>query len=1027
VRSQLPPDGGQPDARALALGAAVVTLLVHRGAWVRRHVDRIELRSPTEARRRVTLEFELPAGAEPVVPVGLLPKSFDGSAEVTGAELLSREQSAELAAFGLLAVARMAGAEGHEIPRLAVKLASGTPAQGRAAVAELARGRSEDAQIAWAHLPFRSAARMLAEHVPLVVALPEDGGPRTLEYSYTERPAPIAGDAVAEGAYGRLAQRLAWGGLHVRLPLSPLRDAASYDVAVQSDRGVLLATEVHEEAGVLDIRVTGPEPLPVRAGPYVGIFAAVALTMAWFATPALVDDPRGPPFLLAVPALVAVWFAGRVASSLLAVLLRGVRFLLLAGAALCVVAAVTLAAGAALPVARVVVGLAAALAWFIVALLLESRRRARGEDAPHLPASPRAPPQPEREPHALNATRLALLACAVGAGLVVVALADNAARDGWAGAAAVFWAGLLTIFVPVVVHVWRGPPRSEALLAVVLLGVALYLVKVLHSPLDFTSHDEFSTLRTTLDLQRFGHAFEDNPLIDVHPFYPAIEFVSSGVAAVTGMSIFSSALVVIGVLRVALMAGLFLLFESAAGARVAALATVLYACNPNFVFFDSQWAYESFALPLAVLVVAMAARGPRLTWLSVPVLVALCMAHPLTTIALIGFLLVWAAVDVRLARSEGRPPRRELWMLALVGALCMTVWAALVARSLGGYLGPVLGEAGDSLADLLLGASGPKRVFGAAGAGDTPIVERLLAFAAVLLALAAVALGARPLWRRLTALGGALGVAALLYPFTLPLRLTEAGTEISNRASEFVFVGVAFLGALALTDRPLRRPGWVAGPDRRLATPLLAGLAAAALIGGVVIGTARYARLPGDYLVVADPRSVEPQGRRAAGWARERLGPGNRIVTDRANGLLMGSTGLQDPQVGEIGGRSVPGVITAEDADDDVRYVLDENEIDYLVVDERLATGLPEVGFYFERTEPGAFEHTRPPRLEALLKYDAVCPVGRVFDSGSLVVYDTRRIAESYECPADGATGGKRDDFGTQPPLRKRLREGGES
>ena len=42
-----------------------------------------------------------------------------------------------------------------------------------------------------------------------------------------------------------------------------------------------------------------------------------------------------------------------------------------------------------------------------------------------------------------------------------------------------------------------------------------------------------------------------------------------------------------------------------------------------------------------------------------------------------------------------------------------------------------------------------------------------------------------PLWK-------ALAVAAAFFPITLLLRLTQAGTETSQRASEFVYVGLAF-------------------------------------------------------------------------------------------------------------------------------------------------------------------------------------------------------------------------------------------
>ena len=90
--------------------------------------------------------------------------------------------------------------------------------------------------------------------------------------------------------------------------------------------------------------------------------------------------------------------------------------------------------------------------------------------------------------------------------------------------------------------------------------------------------------------------------------------MTAAISSVTGVSIFISGLVLIGLMRVVMMAALFLIFEAPPPARIAVLATVLYAANPNFVFFNAQWAYESFSLPIALVAVALAARAPWSQW-----------------------------------------------------------------------------------------------------------------------------------------------------------------------------------------------------------------------------------------------------------------------------------------------------------------------------------------------------------------------------------------------------------------------------
>ena len=616
-----------------------------------------------------------------------------------------------------------------------------------------------------------------------------------------------------------------------------------------------------------------------------------------------------------------------------------------------------------------------------------------------------------------SATRVSLTALAMACGLVIVAYADGRARVGDLDAAyPLLWLGLLTIYLSGVWHAWRSPGRTEGLVVVVLLGLALYMAKVLDSPLHFTFHDEFSTLRVTTAAQQLGSPFHHDPLITIHPFFPGLELVTAAISSVTGVSIFISGLVLIGLMRAVMMAALYLIFEAAASRRIAVVATVLYAANPNFVFFNAQWAYESFSLPIALVAVALAARAPWSQWnartraalgrlsprtLLVPLLIVVTVlfSHPMTSYALILFLLAWAVIDTRMARAQGLPRRHELWLLAL-SALGLTIlWTVVAGQTAGAYFGPVLSSAASSAFNLLLGESAPKHLFAAPGVPGTPLAEQLLAFASVGLALAVIVLGLRAVRRQLTPLRATLALTAIVYLPSLPLRLTQGGTEISNRASEFVYIGIAFLAALVLSSswRFWRPHGTVR--ERRLATAGVLTVAAVMFAGGIVIGWARYSRVPGPYRVVADERSVEPEGIAAARWANAHLGPHNRILVDRANGLLMGSIGEQDPQGGSFLGRSVPGVLLAPTFDGTVFYVLRKDEIDYVVADPRLSTGLPLVGVYVERDEPGAYEHTTPPTRAALLKYNGICPIDRVFDSGNIAIFDTRTLEGSY-CPA---------------------------
>ena len=57
------------------------------------------------------------------------------------------------------------------------------------------------------------------------------------------------------------------------------------------------------------------------------------------------------------------------------------------------------------------------------------------------------------------------------------------------------------------------------------------------------------------------------------------------------------------------MVALFLFLERVTrSARAAGIGVAVYACNPSFLYFDSQFAYESLALTIAAALLLVAVR-----------------------------------------------------------------------------------------------------------------------------------------------------------------------------------------------------------------------------------------------------------------------------------------------------------------------------------------------------------------------------------------------------------------------------------
>lgn len=600
----------------------------------------------------------------------------------------------------------------------------------------------------------------------------------------------------------------------------------------------------------------------------------------------------------------------------------------------------------------------------------------------------------------------------------MVALGNNAARLGMGQAQPLFWGGLVMIFAPIALRLLSiSASREERIALSILLGGALYLVKVIYNPTGFTLHDELATWRQTSDLITTGHPFSPNPLVTGYAGFPGLELMTASLSQLTGLQIFLSGVIVIGLARTALMLALFLFLERATRSpRAAGIGVALYVCNPSFLYFDSQFGYESLALAIgAAILLSTLQWGDRgVPWrkgngggivTTMAILAAtLAIVHHMTSYAMTGFLVLWAAMIAFTGDQRADAGRnggalvtplasgRAAWingpaLAALFVGLAAVSWFVFEASHVTTTeLGTVFKEAVNSVIHLVFGGSGSKTLF-QSGSQTNTTAARVLGVASIVPLLAVIPLGLWRTWRGTgsSPLWRALSVVALLFPVTLLLRLTQAGTETSQRASEFVYLGLAFvagllLSELALSDRRLRRlAGGLA----------LTALATVIFIGGFIIGESPVTRQPGPFLVGGEARAVSPQGVTAALFAASELPAGSRVLVDRPNSTLMASYGQLDRVTGSIEGIPVSRVFFSRTFDEIDQRVISNDEIEYIVVDRRLSHEAPANGYYFESTESGANNYRKPISRLALNKFNHVRGLNRIFVNGAIAIYDT--------------------------------------
>jgi hypothetical protein len=581
--------------------------------------------------------------------------------------------------------------------------------------------------------------------------------------------------------------------------------------------------------------------------------------------------------------------------------------------------------------------------------------------------------------------RLAPLALSTGVGLLLCAVANALSRATLTPAMPFYWAGILLVAVPIFYRLTSEDASArERLTLVCMLGLSLYLVKVFRDAPLFTFSDELIHSFNANQIADHHHLFRDNPILTATPYYPGLEGAASALMKLTGVSAYGAGLVLIGAARLVLVASLFLLFERVSGsARVAGLGVAIYAGNFNFLFWGAQFSYESLALPLLLLaLMALAEReaAPRQAlraWAAPVVLamMAIVVTHHLTSYAMAG-LLVALSLAYWYVRRSWKPPNP--WPLAIFGILLAAFWLFVVASATVGYLSPVLSDAFDAIGSTIGGSDEPRALFqgGGSSVAPTPLAARAVALAAVVVLLAGLPFGLRVLWRRYMKQPLALlfGIGAVAFFATLVLRLAPAAWETANRASEFLFVGLAFVLACACAEA-LRR--W---PRDRRARPLIAAGIALVLVGGAISGWPWDSQLARPLRASAAAGTISSPPLSLAQWA-EGL-PGGRFAASTADaGLLLDPGGKM-----ALAGSSpdVEDVLEEEGLADWMVPLLRRNDIRYIAVDRRRVGSDSLRGYYFSRRDRD--EELLPESVVS--KFEEVPGISRVYSNGPITVFD---------------------------------------
>ena len=575
-----------------------------------------------------------------------------------------------------------------------------------------------------------------------------------------------------------------------------------------------------------------------------------------------------------------------------------------------------------------------------------------------------------------------------------------------------FWVGMALLELPIAALVARRATSVAARIALLTLyGFVTYAPKLLRNPTSPLYHDEFAHWRATYDILSTGKLFQPDPIIPTVSRYPGLHTTTAAFVHGTGLTIWQAATLLLIFFHVALVLGIAELAQSLGlSNRTGAIAAILYALNSSFMYFDTQYAYESMAITLVVWALVAYVRAirsepgrGRASW---SVLTAVLAAGTVIThhLSMITLVLTMALVSVALslawlAKGQGWVRTAvTAWGLTLAAAMTAIGWFHFIAPATLSYLSPYMGQGLSELAQVIKGSGGARQLFGASlspgweqkSAYLVPVLAAGLAFGGLLLLRSRVRDGSLPRGRRRAILFAFALLGLVYFPSTVFI-LAPAGAEGARRSWAFTWIGLCMLAAPAVvwlldwSGRRARR--WSRASLRSM---LLAALAIS-LVGGTAAGLNAAYRFPGPFLYGSDTRSITPELRGASRWFTARFGPGNHIVTDSFTGLIFGSFGLQDTPAPSAGFPVYNLYLAKPGAPIEPAFLLSELKTSgyaYLVADERMAYNVPELGSYFAPNEPSFVTKSGKPIFYGRLgKFNTIPWMVKVYQSDNYSIY----------------------------------------
>lgn len=548
--------------------------------------------------------------------------------------------------------------------------------------------------------------------------------------------------------------------------------------------------------------------------------------------------------------------------------------------------------------------------------------------------------------------------------------------------ALLFWGGFATILLPFFFVLTRPWQKDRETLLILTIGVvAVYLIRAIRYKYSIGLDDEWAHYRQLIVTLATGNPFSYNSILPIVGHYPSLAWLISGFVRMTSLSPTTAALVGVGIAKVLAIISVFYVAREFSKSRLtSALVTMLFFAAPTMVFFDSQYAYESLGISLAVSAYSMALmyfRGhsqlARRWWLAgFIVMCALATGtHHLSSF----FMLLSILMTLLWEAFQNDEPWKRLLLTFLIALSMVSTYTYLVAR---GALRYIANQSVAPFLDFLSGNKNSLRLPFQSAALQTPLFEVIISLGGQLLLAGLTVLSLWEAYKRFKAKEPMTWVlvAGLIYPLTVLGRVVPGVQEASNRGGGFVILWMALLvGEYAPRPRLWGRTGRM----------LMAVLGTIFCFSGFISGSPYYSRYPAGYLV-GSPNQLDSYTREAAQWMADNTDQNNIYCTDRLTSRLVGATSSAT-NVATI----IPWTYTCKDMFHDKHWTsrdgffLHLRMYDYIIVDLRLSRNAPADGYLFDNEK--GHNYKKPLPHKCLTKFAGVAALSQAWRNKYIVIY----------------------------------------